>query len=261
MTHPLHDAVAALMARVAAEVVMPSFRNLSAADIEQKAPDDLVTAADRASELALAEGLTRVDPAARVIGEEACAADSSLLDGLDRGRLWLVDPIDGTNNYAHGCTPFGIMVALVEDGVTQAGWILDPIAERLCHAVRGGGAFVNGAPVATAPRTPPRLGVPRYFMSQEEQDALAERATGTFSLVPMQRCAADTYASLVTGELDVAIFRRSLPWDHAAGALLLEEAGGACRRLDGSGYRVADRREGLLAAASADLWEAARAVV
>jgi fructose-1,6-bisphosphatase/inositol monophosphatase family enzyme len=261
VTHPLHEAVSALLRQVAADIVLPSFRNLAAADIEQKAPDDLVTAADHASEMALAAGLAALDPAARIVGEEAVAADASLLEGLERGRVWLIDPIDGTNNYATGRTPFGLMLAVVEDGTTQAGWIYDPVAERMCHAVRGGGAFVNGAPVRTAPGTRPRLGMPTYFMTEEEQRVLLENATATFEVVPMQRCAAHTYAELATGGLDAAIFRRALPWDHAAGALLLAEAGGACQRLDGADYAVADQRTGLIGAASPDLWKAAQSVV
>ncbi|MGQ7346831.1 inositol monophosphatase family protein, partial [Streptococcus suis] len=75
---------------------------------------------------------------------EAVAADPTILEGIDRGRVWIVDPIDGTNNYANGRTPFGIMIALAKDGEVEAGWILDPVEGRLVHATLGGGAFVDG---------------------------------------------------------------------------------------------------------------------
>lgn len=127
MHHPHHEAVVALMRQVAETIVMPRFRNLAADEVEKKAADDMVTVADRLSETALTAGLSALDPAIRVVGEEAVAADPALVDGIDRGRVWIIDPIDGTNNYASGIATFGIMIALVEDGVTQAGWILDPV--------------------------------------------------------------------------------------------------------------------------------------
>ena len=81
--------------------------------------DDSVGRALRESEALLATGLRAIDPHARVIGEEAYASDPTLLDDIGTGRLWLVDPLDGTNNFAAGRTPFGMIVALVEDGVVR----------------------------------------------------------------------------------------------------------------------------------------------
>ena len=121
MHHPHHDAVVQLMRRVAADIVLPRFRNLAADEVEEKAADDMVTIADRLSEEALTAGLVTIDASARVVGEEAVAADATLLDGIDHGRVWIVDPIDGTNNYASGKTPFGIMIALAENGEVLAG--------------------------------------------------------------------------------------------------------------------------------------------
>lgn len=156
MHHPHHDAVVQLMRRVAAEIVLPRFRNLAADEVEEKAADDMVTIADRLSEEALTAGLVAIDASARVVGEEAVAADATLLDGIDQGRVWIVDPIDGTNNYASGKTPFGIMIALAEEGEVLAGWILDPVADRLCHTVAGGGAFIDDVAVTARPRTDER---------------------------------------------------------------------------------------------------------
>lgn len=263
MTHTHHDAVVALMRRVGAEIVMPHFRNLSPDQVIEKAADDLVTVADRASEAALTEGLSVIDPGARVVGEEAVAADPTMLDGIDRGRIWIVDPIDGTNNYASGRTPFGIMIALAEDDVVQAGWILDPVSGRLVHAVAGGGAFVDGERVFARGTggTQPVAGVATYFLSAEELADIDARAAGHWQIKPMPRCAAEQYPRLVLGTDDAALFRRTLPWDHAAGSLFLREAGGVVRRLDGADYRIGDGRSGMIAAASPELWERARAVL
>jgi len=261
--HALHHDVAALLRTTAEEIVLPRFRNLAAGEIEEKAPDDLVTIADREAEVRLTEGLSALDRDARVIGEEACAADPALLDGIEHGRVWIIDPIDGTNNFANGRTPFGIMVALVQDGVTQAGWIYDPVAGRLCSATLGGGAWVDGRQVRARPTGAalPVAAISPYFLSENERSAITTRATGRFTLVDVPRCAAEQYPRLVLGVNDVALFQRTLPWDHAAGALFVTEAGGVVRRPDGSDYRVGDTRRGLIGAASPALWETAAAIL
>lgn len=259
MHHLHHDAVVALMRDVAATIVMPRFRNLATHEVEEKAADDMVTIADRMSEDALTAGLAALDPVIRVVGEEAVAADATLLDGIDRGAVWIIDPIDGTNNYASGNPPFGIMIALVEDGATQAGWILDPVSGRLCHAVLGCGAYVDDARVSVAPTEGdrPSAVLATYFMTDEERTAITRRAEGAFTLPPMPRCAAEQYPRLVLGITDIALFQKTLPWDHAAGSLFLREAGGVVRRPDGSDYRVGDQRRGMIAAATPALWEQA----
>ncbi|KQS04504.1 inositol monophosphatase [Sphingomonas sp. Leaf357] len=258
-----HDAVVALMRRVAHDIVLPRFRNLAAAEIEEKAPDDLVTIADRESEDALTAGLAALDPAARIVGEEACAADPTLIDGIDRGRVWIIDPIDGTNNFAAGQSPFGIMIALVEDGVTQAGWILDPVSNRLCHAVRGGGAFIDGQRIIaqSSGAALPITAIATYFLNDEERADIARRADRELTLTAIPRCAAEQYPRLVLGTNDIALFNRTLPWDHAAGALFVAEAGGVVRRPDGSDYRVGDTRRGMIGAASPALWDHAARVL
>jgi fructose-1,6-bisphosphatase/inositol monophosphatase family enzyme len=261
--HPLHDAVSLLLRKVAAETVLPRFRNLAAADIEEKAPDDLVTIADRESEAQLTEGLAAIDPGTRIVGEEACAADRTLLHDIGTGRLWLIDPIDGTNNFAAGHAPFGMMIALVEDGDPIAGWLYDPLANRMCHAVRGSGAFVDEVPV-TAKGTGnrrPVVAMANYFLTPEDQAAFARRAEGMLDLVAIPRCAAEQYPRLVLGQNDAAVFQRTLPWDHAAGTLFLNEAGGKVCRTDGTPYRIGDGLKGMLGAASPDLWERAASVL
>ena len=121
--HRHHAAVSALMRTVAEAVVMPRFRNLAAHEVLEKTPGELVTIADREAELRLTEGLAAIDGDTVIVGEEACAADPALMDKATAARTWIIDPIDGTATFAAGQPPFGIMIALVEDGVTQAGWL------------------------------------------------------------------------------------------------------------------------------------------
>ncbi|HEX6257301.1 MAG TPA: inositol monophosphatase family protein [Euzebyales bacterium] len=261
--HPLHDVVAALLRRVATEVVLVHFRSLSDHDVREKSPGDPVTVADEQAEAQLRAGLLQALPAARVVGEEAASADPSLLDGLGEGTVWVVDPIDGTSNFADGVSPFALMVALVDDGLTTAGWIYDPVAERLCHAHRGHGAFVDGRTVLAraSGADPPRAMLATTFTSADERGDRAARAAGRFTEVPNPRCAGEQYPQVVLGETDVALFQRALPWDHAPGTLFVSEAGGRAARPDGTPYRVADRRPGLLIAATPLLWDSAATVL
>lgn len=257
--HPLHRDVAALMREVARTVVLPHFRNLAADDIIEKSPGELVTVADRAAEERLAAGLLALDPGAAIVGEEAVAADPAVLDALGAPRVWIIDPIDGTANFAAGRAPFGIMIALAEHGMVQAGWIYDPLRDRLCHAVRGGGAFVDEAPLVARPcdTDRPIAALATQFMTEARRGRVLEQAIGRFEIVPIPRSAAEQYPRLCLGENDIALFQRTLPWDHAAGALLLNEAGGKVARWDGTEYRLDDGKTGLVAGASAALWQVA----
>lgn len=259
----LTASVAALMRQVAAKVVMPRYRNLAADEIIEKAADELVTIADRESELRLQEGLARLLPEAGIVGEEACAADPALLGKLGHGLNWLIDPIDGTSNFAAGRPPFGLMIALVDGGETLAGWMLDPLTDRLCHAARSEGATINGEPVhARESGAPlPVAGLSMLFVRPEDRQGLVDRAEGKLQMADIPRCAAEQYPRIVLGVNDLALFERTLPWDHAPGALFVNEAGGRVARPDGSPYRVNDDRKGMIAAASPAMWDRAAALL
>jgi fructose-1,6-bisphosphatase/inositol monophosphatase family enzyme len=259
----LHGPVVALMRDVARDVVMPRYRNLAAEDIAEKAKDDYVTIADKESEVRLAEGLAAILPEAGIIGEEACAAAPSILDRAGEGLNWIIDPIDGTGNFASGNPPFGIMIALADGGATLAGWILDPLSGRLCHAALGAGSHIDGERVQAreSGAALPIAALAVYFMTDEERADIARRSQASFTLVDIPRCAAEQYPRLVLGTNDVSVFARTLPWDHAAGTLFLNEAGGCCRRLDGSEYRVGDVRRGLLGASSERMWDRAATIL
>ena len=259
MLFDLHEPVVALMRQVARDVVMPRFRNLAADEIAEKAADDFVTIADKESELRLSEGLSAILPEAGIIGEEACATDPAILDRAGEGLNWIIDPIDGTGNFAAGNPPFGIMVALADAGTTLAGWILDPLTGRLCYALLGGGSHIDGQAVRAKESGGdlPIAALAVYFMTAEERADIQRRAEGAFAVVDIPRCAAEQYPRLVLGQNDVSVFARTLPWDHAAGTLFVNEAGGCCQRLDGTPYVVGDLRRGLLGASSPRLWDQA----
>ena len=261
----LFAGVDALIREIAAKEVLPRYRALRQDDIVEKAPGDLVTVADHAVEAALADGLAALLPAARFIGEERCAREPALLDTLGDGLVWVVDPIDGTGNFAAGQPPFAVMVALLRDGVTIAAWIYDPLADRMTSARQGMGTRSNGAPLGTGGQT----GGPddwtgivsRFAMPDGMAPAVTALEAGIGTTVPTRRCAGHEYVLVAEGSRDFALYWRTLAWDHVAGALLLTEAGGVVERLDGTPYRPGSTGIGLLLARDRRIADHVRALL
>lgn len=254
----LDTAVAALIRRVAAEAILPRYQALAEHEVIAKAANDMVTIADTEAEALLAEGLAAILPDAAIVGEEAVHADPSLMSRLDTGLCWIIDPVDGTNNFAAGKPPFGIILALSDGGETQSGWIYDPLQDRLCIAHKGQGAFVNGEPATarTTGETPPIAAISTVFLDPAQRAAVQARIAPYYTLVDIPRCAAEQYPRLVLGVNDISVFERTLPWDHAAGVLFVNEAGGKAARPDGSPYRTDQNgQKGLFAASSPALFD------
>lgn len=246
-----------LMRFAAERSMLPRFRNLAEGEVEMKGTDDPVTIVDREVEAFLTEVLTRLAPGVAVVGEEAVHAEKTVLDHL-AGQCWIIDPLDGTANFAEGKEPFGIIVALADAGEAVAGWIYDPLKNRFCHARRGEGAYINGERIAarTTGQTPPVTAVSRIFLTPEQSAMVDAKLAPHYKLVDIPRCAAEQYPRLALGENDVSSFKRTLAWDHAAGVLWLNEAGGKAARLDGSAYRVDQHNQpGLVGASSPTIWD------
>ena len=251
-----HSEIHALLREVSAKAILPRYQSLSACDVANKAVNDVVTVADLEAEAMLAEGLAKIVPGLPVVGEEGVHADATILSSLS-GSCWIVDPLDGTNNFAAGKPPFGILLAMAEHGVATTGWIYDPLADRLCIAHRGKGAFINGERIFAKPsgRPKPIAAISIIFMDQDHRDTIRTHIAPHYELVDIPRCAAEQYPRLALGVNDVSIFEKTHPWDHAAGALFLNEAGGKVARPDGSEYRVDDDRKGLIGAATPQQWD------
>jgi len=251
----LHEAMHALLREVTGKVILPRYQKLATHEISAKAADDVVTIADQESEDMLAEGLARIADLP-VVGEEASFADASVQDRL-AGDCWIVDPLDGTRNFASGKPPFGILVAMASGGEAHTGWIYDCLTDRFCVTHRGKGAFVNGEKVVARAtgQAAPVAAVSLIFMDPARREAVKE-AIADYRQVDVPYCAAEQYPRLALGVNDVSIFERTLAWDHAAGALWLNEAGGKVARFDGSPYRVDEwDRKGLIGAATPALWD------
>lgn len=258
MSAALDTAVAALMRRVAREAILPRYQALAEHEVIAKAANDMVTIADTEAEALLAEGLSAILPNAAIVGEEAVHADPALMSRLDTGLCWIIDPVDGTNNFAAGKPPFGIILALSDGGETQSGWIYDPLQDRLCIAHKGQGAFVGGERVTarTTGETPPIAAISTVFLDPAQRAEVQARIAPHYTLVDIPRCAAEQYPRLVLGVNDISVFERTLPWDHAAGVLFVNEAGGKAARPDGSAYRTDQNgQNGLFAASSPALFD------
>ena len=252
------DAVSALVRRVAADIVVPAWQALAASDIDEKSPGEWVTRVDRDAETALTWGLQELLPGAPVVGEEAASADPSLTGQLAHSDIaWLVDPLDGTSNYIAGSDQYAIMVALVRRQQTIAAWILQPATSRLYVAEAGAGTWRNGSrlsrPPGPATVSQLRGAVLTRFLSGEQRAAVAAAEPQFASIGPGRSCAGIDYPDIAEAGQDFCLFWRTLPWDHAPGALILTEAGGTAAHLDGRPYTPADPRPGLLAAASAEM--------
>lgn len=252
-----HREVEVLLRRVTERAILPRFRNLQASEIEDKGGNDPVTVADREAEAMLAEGLAKILPGLSVVGEEAAHADPAVLERL-KGDCWIIDPVDGTRNFAAGKPPFGILLAMASGGEAHTGWIFDCLTGRLCVAHKDKGAFVNGERVKAAPtgEEQPVAAISLLFMDETKREAMTAHIAPHYRLVDIPYCAAEQYPRLALGTNDVSIFERTLAWDHAAGVLWLNEAGGKAARPDGSAYRVDEwDRKGLIGAASPELWQ------
>lgn len=258
------DAVTELLVEAGRTMVLPRFRRLTADQIDTKSgPNDLVTAADLECEAFLSDRLTELQPGSAVVGEEAAARDPGVLGVLATGDqdVWIIDPIDGTYNFAHGDERFAILVALARDGETRAGWIHFPVTGETICAVHGAGAFRDGTRLrVAAPDTIERMTAVLY-VGRRRAPALYDRIQAVKTKLGARRfarCVAVEYAGLAEGDIHYAVFTRQLPWDHAAGCLIHAEAGGSQAYFDGTPYRLRERDVPLLLAPDADCWRALR---
>lgn len=269
MTHGITsldpEKVAALIVEAANAEVLPRFRSLEHHEVEEKTgPADLVTAADIGAEAYLTPALAAMLPGSLVIGEEAVAKDPSVMARLGHGeRVWIIDPVDGTYNFAHGKEQFTMIVALVEAGETVGGWIYAPIENRMTIAEHGSGTFVDGRQMHVSASGPslkdlsaalyigPKRAPDLYQRIKDLKDSLGPRS--------YSRCAGWEYLEFASNRLDYAIFTKQLPWDHAAGCLIATEAGGTVAYLtDRSPYRPVERAEPMLIAPDPATWEMLR---
>lgn len=246
------DEILELLREVAANVITPRFRALTAGEIDEKTPGDYVTIADREAEVAIAARLRSAYPEALVVGEEASfAAPASMAALPSAEQAFVIDPVDGTRNFVRGNPDHAVMVAELAVGEVVRGWIFQPEYDAAFVTERGAGVTRNGETLRAVPRT----GRPRVeSSSRRDLGDLARRAD--WHVGHTSFCCGVDYPRLLTGDVDALVYRNPKPWDHAAGALMMKELGGVPRLLDGSTYAPGQPHGVLLAAASEDVWRA-----
>ncbi|MBC7269820.1 MAG: inositol monophosphatase [Streptomyces sp.] len=229
--------------KAAAAEIMPRFRQLAQDEVDEKSgPHDLVTDADRNAELYLTEALRALLPGSAVVGEEAVHANPASYEAI-RGEapVWIIDPVDGTRQFVHGDEGFCTLVALAVGGVILGSWTYAPARDQFATAVRGRGAFLDGRQLHAGSPDPGRdLRIAAShpdFTTDEEKRALLGLYTDGVSVRPCGSAGLE-YLAIARGEVDATAFSWEAAWDHAAGLLLVEEAGGTHLTRTGEPFRI-----------------------
>ncbi|WFU49234.1 inositol monophosphatase family protein [Sinorhizobium terangae] len=260
-------ALANLLQEAAVKEILPRFRNLGSGDVRMKSEAiDLVTEGDEAAERLIKAGIGAIAPGAVFIGEESVAADPALLDKLAGADLAIVvDPIDGTFNFAAGLPLFGVMASVVAKGETVAGIIYDPLGNDWVIAEKGAGAWLC-RPDGSQEKLAVTAGVPLEAMVggastafyKEDDRRIVMGNLAKVRIATSYRCAAHEYRAFAGGHLHFLMYQKLMPWDHLAGTLIAEEAGAYAARFDGSRYLPAHTNGGLLLATDKESWDALR---
>lgn len=214
-------------AQKAGRKLIRDFGEVEALQVSRKGPADFVSAADHRSEKIIHEELERARPGYSFLMEE-----SGAIEGRDAQHRWIVDPLDGTTNFLHGIPHFAISIALERQGKLHAGIVYNPVTDELFSAERGSGAFLNDRRIRVASRKSmsetvivtgfPRLGHGDHAQFLKELSAIMPVTAG----IRRTGAAALDLAWLAAGRFDGFWERGISPWDMAAGALLIREAGG-----------------------------------
>lgn len=235
-----------LLREVADTLVTPRFRALEEGQVQEKAPGDLVTVADREAEAAITDRLHEAYPDAVILGEEAYALEPAIARAYaDADHAFTIDPVDGTKNFVHGSPDHALMVAELRSGHCVRSWIHQPQHQRSFVAELGAGAFSDDrrmvrAPVSVDPQQIRAVSAVRAWLG----DMVGE--IGPLELTWV--CCGVDYPRLIEGAADVALYGGTFPWDHAPGTLMVTEAGGHVGGFDGSDYDARVSTRGLVVA-------------
>src|SRR4051794_2933027 len=227
----------------------------------KSSPTDVVTAADRAVERLLVEGIRSARPGDGILGEEGASDDGTT------GVRWVIDPIDGTVNYLYGLTAWGVSVGVEVDGVPTVGVVFAPVRRELWQGVVGGGSTLNGRPLRCSQvqdlgQTLVATGFGYDARRRAAQSALLPTLLPTVRDIRREGAGALDLCSVAAGRVD-AYFEQGLsPWDLCAGGLIAREAGARVEGLHGkpagsdlvvaAGPGVFDALHDLLVAGDAD---------
>jgi fructose-1,6-bisphosphatase/inositol monophosphatase family enzyme len=249
---------------------MPRFGKLRTNQIRQKSSAiDVVTDADEAAERAIGETLGAAFPGALIVGEEGTYRDPTVLQQLSTAELaFIIDPIDGTKNFVSNLPLIGVMAAATIRGEIVAGVIYDPVLRDWAYAHRGGGAWME---YEDGSRVPLHVAKPAPVSAMEGivgtgflPEPLRSTILGNLTKLAASanlRCAAHEYRLAAAGYCHLLLYNRLMPWDHAAGWLLHQEAGGYSAHFDGTPYQPSHLTGGLICTPDEDSWRLVRAAL
>jgi myo-inositol-1(or 4)-monophosphatase len=226
--HPML-AIAVRAARRAGAIISRASRDVDLLSVARKRHADFVTEVDRAAEQAVIEILHRAYPDHAILAEESGARAGQ---SGESEYTWIVDPLDGTTNFIHGFPQYAVSIGLKHKGVLAQGVIYDPTKNELFTATRGRGAFLNDRRIRVSKRTQldeALIGTGFPFRELENLDeylAMFREITTHTAGIRRAGAAALDIAYVAAGRLDGFWEIGLSPWDMAAGALLVQEAGG-----------------------------------
>jgi fructose-1,6-bisphosphatase/inositol monophosphatase family enzyme len=247
--------------------IMPRFRNLSASAISEKTSViDLVTEADILAEKHITAAILERFPKAHIVGEETYDSDHSVIPALvDAELAFVIDPIDGTFNYASGFPAFGTLLAVTIKGETVAGIIHDPVMGDTIVSVRGAGATLKRkqgteakVQVAEAVDLSQMVGLYSWGATHPDRRPVIAANMTKAKMALSLNCSAHEYWLVSSGKLHFIGHEKLMPWDHLAGVLTHQEAGGYTAKFDGTPYRPGDLTGGILSAPDKESWKMLR---
>lgn len=224
-----------LLRDVAHREVMPRFLHVGST---RKDDGSLFTEADLACQAALQQGLPTILPHP-VLGEEMSREEQDTLWHAHQDGLWVVDPIDGTTNFVNGLPYFALSVALMVGGRSRIGVIYNPVADEMFYAWQGGGAWLDGQPLPLKRKVNPMgdavAGIEVKYLRSGK---LAARLNSVAPCGSQRNMGSSTldWCNLAAGRYDLYLHGGQRLWDYAAGALILEEAGGRLATLYSDDY-------------------------
>lgn len=235
---PDFRAVAVAAAQQAGKLIADAYRTDFRVDYKQGATTNLVTEVDRRSEAAIIEALSKAFPDHRILAEEGGEGSQK-----ESSYKWIVDPLDGTTNFAHGFPAFCVSIGLEVEGRVALGVVYDPLRQELFEAEAGKGAFLNGERlrVSRAAALDKALLVTGFAYDQEGRRSnldhfsrFAMRAQG----IRRTGSAAIDLCYVASGRIDGFWELKLFPWDVAAGSLIVAEAGGRVTDFAGHPYSI-----------------------
>lgn len=260
MSHkPDIEDIKPLIREAAERFIRPRFKNLIEDEISTKTgPTDLVTLADIQSEAFLERQLVQRYSGRHVLGEERVSRDPRVLEllNMNEASYFVVDPVDGTNNFVAGKDHFGMLLAYVERGQVVQAYIYDVLKDEFMIAEKGAGVYYKGARLQfSAADTVPQkaFGKVKYFCEDLKEEFQKRVVTNGIEL-DILGCSAHEYMQLLKSDVQFYFACNVKPWDHLGGSLMVREAGGVSKRWDGANYSPADLNQSILCARSKEDW-------